>query len=512
MLLGVQANFSLDEAQANLGVAAAQCSADRDAFVDTLLPSITAFEIIGSDAFTSATGPLLEAPISSDGLTTIPIPGGEGGTSNMLVQLSGPGIVASEGARSFSYSGGIFGATDSRASFSIIPRSAESGTPGNFSGFVIKDLSDEKDSSIAASRNWYFYEPVKPLLARVLAARPEASLPCSESNLNDIFSDADEFDNTSIIVYEVRDTEFDIDLDPYNVDEFLAGGTGEGEIALDVQSAAQSDSGSFLTLNRQSNVNLIIVADSKYVELMGGATAAKNDIDALMNILLNGNSLNFYEIFGANVSISFVGSEIWETDTTPPNAKIMGTGPGAQFNADGTIPNAYQLLCDFIENVEHQDDLNNSIVHLFTGFDLAKFPKEPPSQARIVDSGDGICPAGCGGDGRAIVGLAQGIGGVGNAGQNNCGEFPYNSIDKFNPAGYHSVSQHRPKTDLNGFNSKFDGTLLQRWVLVAHEIGHTFGALHADDSSTKIKSVMNSSIDGQLNYYLNSVNAGEINN
>ncbi len=358
-------------------------------------------------------------------------------------------------------------------------------------GFIILDTVLEKGNTNPLN-NWYILEPIRPLLKNVLDTRPSET----SCNLDDIYPE----DAVWTIVYEARNTNFNINLDPYGADEPAT------ENHIEPVSDGKLIGAGFFKLAHQGapktceettcEVDLVIVVDQQFVDLRGSEEEADADVVTLMN-LLGSSTNNFYSFFDTKVNLRhFQQGDIWQDRFTE-------------------APNAYQLLCDYIQQNNHLHATGNPIIsHLFTGYDLANFPdSDKDSKLHISDYGDDFCMDVCGGKGRTIVGLAEGIGGFGDRGtslNSLCNTSALVPIIPFGSPGHHSLSQHRAKLDVNGETSEFDGNLLQRWVLVTHEIGHNLGARHVNTDNT-IKSVMNSTINGKLNFFLESQNASEIN-
>jgi len=123
----------------------------------------------------------------------------------------------------------------------------------------------------------------------------------------------------------------------------------------------------------------------------------------------------------------------------------------------------------------------------------------------------------CGGNNKAIVGLAQNIGGFNSNDHTVCGgsaAAPYNKITSALDAGHHSLSQQSQKLEPIAGATNFDGLFVQRWYLVAHEIGHNIGSRHsASDRAQGFvrKSVMHPNINITLNYWLTCENRNDIN-
>lgn len=185
--------------------------------------------------------------------------------------------------------------------------------------------------------------------------------------------------------------------------------------------------------------------------------------------------------------------------------------------------NAYTLLCLFAQGnlpsasastvvpppaIPHtgEDDVP-MITHLFSGYDLGHIP--PPMA--IADSGCCWCEANCSGIGTNIVGLAEGTGGFRNHPSRSC---ITSSLDKpvdLIPAANHGLSRHYPileTPESNDPNANFQVTLYQRFLLVAHEIGHNLGANHKEDET----GIMHPSLQGTIRFRFNSDSLEEIEN
>lgn len=178
---------------------------------------------------------------------------------------------------------------------------------------------------------------------------------------------------------------------------------------------------------------------------------------------------------------------------------------------------AYNLLCGFTDMVQPSTDITRPLlVHLFSGEDLGEL--EEPSRA-VSDVGDSLCPLTCTMVNSAIVGLASGV--LGWRGENigtaRCpysisdldDSVPYNSARViFNSPSHHSLTQHFPKPtlDQNDPKKNYHGTLYQRFLLVAHELGHTLGANH----SPHYDSIMSTPLSDAVNFKLEAARINEI--
>ena len=160
------------------------------------------------------------------------------------------------------------------------------------------------------------------------------------------------------------------------------------------------------------------------------------------------------------------------------------------------VINAYTLLCNFAQDVPSEVPNYESdapgLTHLFSGRDLGPIP-----QPMVVsDAGGGFCQNSCSQVGGNVVGLAQGVGGYkrgSTLGSKSCA----NSLtqpESFDPVAYHGLSQHGPhnphSADSMGSDSRenanagYQATLYQRFILLAHEIGHNLGANHSSDEAS----------------------------
>ncbi|MBI1741910.1 hypothetical protein HYR54_02460 [Candidatus Acetothermia bacterium] len=164
-------------------------------------------------------------------------------------------------------------------------------------------------------------------------------------------------------------------------------------------------------------------------------------------------------------------------------------GPGSTIPTSGEQnATAVALLCDLVDpgKFPHTDQQSGSvtgIVHLMSGRNFAPMEKtdfggNATDFAAMVDRKKGI------------IGLAENIGGVGVRTDNRhitClnPQNPGVGII-FNPPAHHSISQHVPwrrpgETTANtagGDTRNYNALLYQRFLLMAHELGHNLNAPH----------------------------------
>jgi len=187
------------------------------------------------------------------------------------------------------------------------------------------------------------------------------------------------------------------------------------------------------------------------------------------------------------------------------------------------VINAYTLLCNFAQDVPAVVPKTTpsapALVHLFSGEDLGPVP-EPMT---VSDTGGGFCQSTCTQVGGNVVGLAEGLAGykeeksTPNVRDRSCYDY-LTEPRELDPAAYHGLSQHAPhdpealkfQTGLvyedehgdeksrKNANSMYQGTLHQRFLLLAHEIGHNLGANHSSDPTSIMYTPLKSSIRFKL--------------
>lgn len=194
-------------------------------------------------------------------------------------------------------------------------------------------------------------------------------------------------------------------------------------------------------------------------------------------------------------------------------------GPGqAVIGALGTSEaiNAYTLLCSFAQDVPEavpnmHPNRPPGLTHLFTGRDLGPIP-EPMA---VSDAGGGFCESSCSQVGGNVVGLAEGVGGYKRASSTppSCANAPLTHPQDLDPEAYHGLSQHMPhdtnSTECDEFglcgrknaNSGYQASLYQRFILLAHELGHNLGANHSEDPTSIMYTPLQNTIRFKLDAY-----------
>lgn len=182
---------------------------------------------------------------------------------------------------------------------------------------------------------------------------------------------------------------------------------------------------------------------------------------------------------------------------------------------------ALRLLCNFVEPLSKPSEPKHAnlihtdadIVHLMTGIALAPMSKD--------DGGDDICPEPRCGDraDRYVVGLAENIGGFRGDTLQKCDAARFLTTHSkiipgpvYIPPARHSLSQHKPTPQGNGANNSelfsktdpcgtegkiedknrricetwnYNALLYQRFILVAHELGHNLNAKHTQEKDSQ---------------------------
>jgi hypothetical protein len=92
-----------------------------------------------------------------------------------------------------------------------------------------------------------------------------------------------------------------------------------------------------------------------------------------------------------------------------------------------------------------------------------------------------------------VVGLAEGVGGIWRTGSTGC----RSSEGTLTPSANHSLSQHAPKFRLGSeANDQYQATLYQRFLIIAHEIGHNVSLPHSDDPNSVMRAILMNEPDG----------------
>jgi len=412
---------------------------------------------------------------------------------------------------------------------------------GQMKGFFVVDLTQELAVSLP-SDNWFFVEPLKPLLRNVYN---RSSSPCSGLDGASFEAILDGLPRSVHVLYEFRRLDFDLVMGIQPPVSQLATPQSEenGSRVAPSQTVSRAVAPATCRGNSCLDVALRAVVDRDFMNTAGVHDlrrpainrVARRDVLTLFNMVVSredtsvGRLPTFFSREGVEVDLDIVRGSI-------RNLEI------AEFNAisdpyHDETSNAYEVMCGFITaEPGHSHSAANSyeIVHLLSGTEFGTFPKR--ELELISDSGDDFCPmAGCG-TGK-LVGLAQGVGDVSDDGRvpvpggfttdglplkdGQCSQSPdTNPSDElaasfyqaFEP-GHHSLSQQRPNSDQDdeGGTRQYDALLAQRWVIVAHEIGHNLCAKHSRSMSEDSRSIMNSVIDQETSYSLPQENVDQIN-
>ena len=285
-------------------------NAERE-FIFMMLPSLLDFEIVTTSDFgTSGHNPILptanQAPDSSEFL--LPVPKESGGLDFVAVTLE-------QTQFSNIYGGAIVDAENSIVSLSIHSPSDDTGLGGEIAGYVLKDFTREESSEGSSpSNNWYFYEPLRPLLeANIFAERPDNS--CKEVDMNEFLSPKEAGDENVFIIYEARNTSFVIDLDPYMVEGNYPHTRGvtassfslqDNQIArrranLQGPSQAAND-----CVSQSCKLNINVIFDDEYSRMRSINTSMtqtdledriRRDLDGLHSTILSGPVENIFTLF-----------------------------------------------------------------------------------------------------------------------------------------------------------------------------------------------------------------------
>lgn len=285
---------------------------------------------------------------------------------------------------------------------------------------------------------------------------------------------------------------------------------------------------SWAKLHHSKTIPLVATGDSSFYDLYTDVIEEKAWWEGQEEVLNLADAFYRAEVPGLEFRVR--GLEAWSPPLGPGSTIEVDVNP-----EDGNPDiNVYTLLCHFAQDfpppaVEHIEGSAPVVVHLFSGHDLGNLP----SHEAVADVATHYCEDNCGGFGSATVGMAEGRGGF-NQGfdepaPTGCAssfeDSPY-TPDGFavevEPPGHHSLSQQAPKPNEDDPdapvppNENFQATLYQRFLLVAHEIGHSLGASHVDDDMDEVElgegktSMMHSHLSNNTEFWLHSTSRGEI--
>jgi hypothetical protein len=304
-----------------------------------------------------------------------------------------------------------------------------------------------------------------------------------------------------------------------------------------------------------TTIPIIAVADRSYYDLYERIVIEKTwdqSLEELVNLV---DSFYRYTFATEGLKLDLRLMQAWDHD--------LNNLDGASVHVD-----AYSQLCQFAQNIpnasgvsehERMEGSNGTfLTHLFTGNDLGPLP----GGKVIIDTGDGFCPgSGCGSNGQDIIGISEGIAGfrnfnpearacqvpldllVGELDETTDEPYDYlHSPAPFFPASFHSLSQQVPdlppkpsKIDpvlvalepdvvtepLNEepLNRNYNALLYQRFLLMAHEIGHNLGGIHpaitfesvgVGAAPAELSTIMHARLDGNIQFRLDENSKLEI--
>ena len=172
--------------------------------------------------------------------------------------------------------------------------------------------------------------------------------------------------------------------------------------------------------------------------------------------------------------------------------KVVGDNRGSTLALiEPDYVNALDLLCNFIRKRTHVDSVN--LVHFLTGQDMVRMSHTEMGDALSEYPGKNV----------DFMGIAEGIGGVRNLHKSISAAATHLEVEtsvcpKITPTtpvlagdiapsqnnmtekpGYHSLTQHSP--NINTLGSSYQPLKIMDLLLIAHELGHNFGAWHDDE-------------------------------
>lgn len=297
---------------------------------------------------------------------------------------------------------------------------------------------------------------------------------------------------------DIEDLQFSVDLTP---GVYMISVRTDGNAMKRIARVAQGSGGLTVQLGR---LNLVSVADPDFHRLYEGTVKDQLWWEGMMEVT---NLVDaFYNVQLPGLEFSVRALESWASGSARPGAGIP------DYDGDGEPDiNAYTMLCHvaqgFIDGVPADSGANRvpttspgtpGLVHLFSGHDLG-----PLQDQNALSDAAGLCDQNCSNVGNDVIGLAEGLGGLRRPESRTCMTGSHAAPAAFEPAAQHSLSQQAPKVfqgDPNDLipNKSFEATLYQRFILLAHEIGHSLGANHSPDPTTIMHTPLQNTIRFKL--------------
>jgi hypothetical protein len=399
--------------------------------------------------------------------------------------------------------------------------------------FVSGYLYDTEDG-------WNFIEPVRPLLK--LMVRPEN--PNSSFTYDDVKQC---IPAGTHIVYKAADTQWRIILDP------AADSTAFAPTGLSVQKAVglglASSAHNHVTFTPSSHrphgpIKVTLVGDYAFYNAYQNGTPdpsdpAKTWEEAQEEVLSAVDELytdpkNFPPPSGQTSDFTLVAVEApWQNQDGPG----IATEHYLMAHGNRNI-NAFELLCEFAEStvvvpgaprapsggwLHIHSSTEDTLVFLFSGQQMDG--TLPSSQNGHRNDSGGFCSASCGTTDLDLKGFAEGIGGLSESSPTTsyCDDLgEQGQLDSQNHA-HHALSQEIPNTSsaANQGTSppqasvtsawKYQGLLLQRIMLAAHEFGHVLGAMHDDPTAGGCFTIMCPVLNNSILPQFSASSVGDIN-
>ena len=458
---------------------AENCSQSAEETVSALLPSIREFELISTGQFDFET----EFPVPA----SFPGSGGNGQGVNVLpiathVEVLGP---VGSGDQGNAYAGTANG---------FMSKVALYATNNQVSGFLALD-----DASIS---EWIFIEPLKPLLLGMLHSEEllrsyDPNNTCSRDDYVRLINNPRIFPsgNRTHIAYNTKDTDFAMRLTQASSATHI-----DDHVGTDKRFQQNAHRSLSAQTDTQNHLAVVPFGDAAFrLQYLNGEETWLDGQLKVLNLVRS-----FYQEVNLTLDIH-QPREFDDSSPVPVEALPFTENPLLALmpdqNGDG-IPdlNAFTYLCHFAQGFPNEPTVPPTvsnitspyIVHLFTGQDLGPVYLDEGSPL-LNDSGCCLCEVNCGMKGPDVIGLAEGVGGVWQLSSTGC----RSSDGVLSPAANHALSQHTPKFRLGSeANDQYQATLYQRFLIVAHEIGHNASLPHSGASDSVMSAMLVNEPDG----------------